>query len=266
MLMYGRVDDNKRDGIVRRMVKKLRYYTVLLPLFSSCGSAAPQISSPNTMERPAVQESVGSVDCRISGRTLEYRKSDGTQVSRQGLFQIGENPIDAPACLADEVFILTNKSLIIVYTNREAEVEGPVSINLDSSRTDMRRILQNGFVDWTQSEDIVYVLTLDSKLRALPVHQNSDTINTYTMPFDVLGSRMAYSDGFVLIANAAGQLVVFSFTADGADWRALELPQGVRSADADFFVLGERLFFGNSDGEKIEIVTGRALDDVRLAR
>lgn len=236
---------------------------VFLPLVSACGGAALHSGEPAERAETALADE----GCRISGRVLEYEEG-GRLIRRDNVLEVLECPI-AIACPYDEVTILTGRALIMVYRNGEESTDGEISISLESSRTDMNEILRPGFVDWAQSPEMVYVLTLDGNLTLVPKNDMGETIPVYRMGFDARNADLQYSEGFEFIANNAGQIVVMMATPEGATRTVLELPQRLRERvdeeDFDFFHSNGRLYYGNPGGDRVEIVVGGpSVTDVRL--
>lgn len=264
MLVYGRDGNSgKREGVVRKVKRVLAYSSLLLPLISACGGI-PQ-HAQESVENPGGRVEQENPDCRMDGRTLVYREADGTERKRSDILQFGEHEL-AVACPFDEVTVLTDRSLVIVYRNGPEERNGTISVSLDSTRTDMRGILQPGFVDWAQSPDTIYVLTMDGRMTLVPKADLGETISSYPARFAVRTTDdLDYSHGLEFMAGSDGTLVIMAATPEGAARNTLTLPARVVHPDSDFFAAGGRFYYGKPDGERVEIIIeGPGANDVRI--
>jgi len=262
MLVYGREgNSDKNEGAVRKVKRLLAYSSLLLPLISACGGAPQHAQGPLENGGRAGQE---NPNCRMDGRTLVYREADGTERKRTDILQLGEHEL-AVACPFDEVTVLTDRSLIIVYRSGPGE-RGGISVSLDSTRTDMRGILQPGFVDWAQSPDMIYVLTMDGRMTLIPKADMGETISSYPTRFAVRATDdLDYSQGLEFMAGSDGTLVVMAATPEGAVRNTLTLPARVVRPDSDFFTADGRFYYGKPDGERVEIILeGPGVNDVRV--
>lgn len=252
-----------KDGEIKKPEKlKTLAFSVVMPLLAACTthavsttSAAPTTTLQNATKAPQPVAAVAhsetpANECNPDLKTLLQPDEMATEI----------------VCRFGMKFIMTNTSLVIVPRAEEKSWPfEPISIRLQSSRTDMSDFLNRGIVDWEPAEDAVYILTRDSILTVLPNEGLDTTIRAYEMPFETTGmdrNSMIYHAGFIFIAPRSGRAIAISF-ANGLESRYL--PFGSRSRDDGFFLRGGELFFGRPDAASIGItIEGPTVRDLGL--
>lgn len=224
---------HRREGVPKPEQRKMLFFrSMTLPLV-----LAAAISTCSMANTPATVNA-------LPRKFVAYKDVKPCTPNRS-LLQKGEK-IKETRCLKDKKLILTDTSLLVVHDSGQ---EG-ATIELSSTRTDMRNVLERGLVAWSQSDDTAYFLTKDKKLTLIPLKDMGDTISTYTMPFDVGNVKMIHFNNMLFMAPVAGEVARLSFS-DGVDVKTMTLALNVKNPD--FFVSGNVLYFGEKKGEKVEI-------------
>jgi hypothetical protein len=173
------------------------------------------------------------------------RKSCAPEAEKQ--LRRGEKIVEA-ICRRSRDYVFTGKSLLVFTRHDEELVPSKITLKSSHSRTDMRGILSPGHVDWTASDDSAFFLTQDKVLTVIPAQGMGETVDTYTMPFDVRNAKLWYQSGRLFIAGDEEMMV----TSFGLKTKASLIPYILRTKDRDFFQHAGKLFFGN-ERERIEI-------------
>ncbi|MBU0532335.1 hypothetical protein KKB44_02465 [Candidatus Micrarchaeota archaeon] len=184
-------------------------------------------------------EIVPTIQQRVCGEEVESLLRDGEVVQEI-------------VCKDDKTFVLTNTSLLVLHHVNDMTDEDGITFRLSYTRTDMQGILRHGLIAWAQSDDNCYFLTRDNMLRVIPLENMGDTISAYGIPLDVSTADMIYFDNTLFIA-ASGNVLMIEFGA------VLNVRRGLLLLDVEnpaFFIINDRLYFGDQNGERIEI-TGR---------
>jgi hypothetical protein len=77
-------------------------------------------------------------------------------------------------CQENYEFVLTNANLLTITKYERENPQNTVSLNSTLSRTSMRNLLKAGYIDWTTSENTVFVLTSDGMLTLVPAEKKVD--------------------------------------------------------------------------------------------
>jgi len=225
---------HRREGVPKPEQRKMLFFrSMTLPLV-----LAAAISTCSMANTPATVNA-------LPKKFVTYKDVKPCAPDKS-LLQDGEK-IKETRCLKDKKLILTDTSLLVIHDSNQ---EGAV-IELTSSRTDIRSVLERGLVAWSQSDDTAYFLTKDRKLTLIPLEDMRDTITTYTLPFDVDNLKMVHFNNMLFMAPIAGEVARLTFS-DGVD--VATMPIKMNAKNPDFFVSDQTLFFGEKKGEKVEIL------------
>ncbi|MBD3210465.1 hypothetical protein GF318_03730 [Candidatus Micrarchaeota archaeon] len=231
---------DRKDKVKKPQRKKNLVFRALAPAvfalasFSSCSTANAHLRMENNL--PNVTE-------RYDRHKNTCRFDSG------GLLQRGERIIDTE-CRENDILVLTNNSLYIVYTSSPEQNMDGVVFSLRNTRIDLQHIMSGSFVDWSSSGDAVHILTENSRLYVISLDGHSDTIPTYSLSFDAGEAQMAHHDNTLFIAPASGNILMLNFS-QGIRERWIVLSSSYENPQ--FISSGENLYFGEIDGKRVEL-------------
>jgi len=256
-LLHGRV--TKREHPERFQVKRKLFFSnffstaVMLSLVASQASATLLYKRESTkLQPPGITKPSAPL----------HRCNDELKVI---VFEPGEI-VRETVCGKNRTFVLTNTSLIVVTPSKDEEVETGiegVTLKFTYTRTDMREILKNGLVTWTQTEDACYFLTQDKVLHRIVSIGSKEDDEEHLMPFDVQKARMIYHSGFIFIAApVSGRLMIMRFSNKPESGG---VPLLFDAKNPEFFISNGKLYFGEKDGKKAEIrIDGQCIGDIKV--
>ncbi len=199
--------------------------------------------------------------CRLAGNDLEYAESDKSEKRVFGVLRDTDTARDI-ACKIRGQLILTKDSLISITKEDVKDGGGDVSLSMEKrthrlARKDLRPYIGahgEGFIAWAHSEDSVFLLSRDNVLRKMKAFERSDSMEEYDIKDDIVGAKMVFHSGALLMAMASGKLKMGRFLSGKAEFFEMQIPPA--GDGADFFDCGQSLCFGKEGKREIEMIVG----------
>jgi hypothetical protein len=173
-------------------------------------------------------------------------------VERRLFLDPGERVQDR-ICLDAVDYILTNRQLHLI-PHSDGTDDDSLSVGLYQTRANIERILENTLIDWTATDDMVFLFAGDHRITVIGHEGGSVRLDTIRIDGNITGASIFYHSGFLFVAPVSNHIMAFNFFEEYAG-RSIPLPEQLHDLSLREFIPTDdgRLFFGRREGKQVEI-------------